>query len=59
MNERLFDDVFKLLSGLEGMNYKDARILLETALKVLESNCYLELNPTQINKLKEELKNGN
>ncbi len=59
MNEKLFDDVHKLLMSIEGLSYKDAKILLETALKVLEQNCYLEVNPAELNRIKEELKNGN
>lgn len=55
MNEKLFSDVQNLLMSLEGMNYRDAKILLETALKVLESNCYLQLNSKEI---AEGLKNG-
>lgn len=55
MNEKLFNDVQNLLMNLEGMNYRDAKILLETTLKVLESNCYLQINS---NEIKEVLKNG-
>lgn len=55
MNEKLFNDVQNLLINLEGMNYRDAKILLETTLKVLESNCYLQINQKEI---KEVLKNG-
>lgn len=43
MQERLFQDVKKLLSYIEGMPYADARLLLITALEVLEKNCYLDL----------------
>lgn len=58
MNEKLFNDTQNLLLNLNGMSYRDAKILLETALKVLETQCYLELNQNDINHLKEELKNG-
>jgi len=58
MNEKLFNDTQNLLMNLNGMSYRDAKILLETALKVLETQCYLELNQNDINHLKEELKNG-
>ncbi len=43
MQERLFQDVKKLLSYIEGMPYADARLLLITALEALEKNCYLDL----------------
>lgn len=58
MNEKLIEDVYKLLGNLEGMCFHDAKILLETALKVLETSSYLELNPNELKYLKEELKNG-
>lgn len=56
MSEKLFQDVKKLLSYIEGMPYSDARILLVTALEVLEKNCYLDL--TNFIAEKEVAKNG-
>jgi len=58
MNEKLFNETQNLLMNLNGMSYRDAKILLETALKVLETQCFLELNQNELKHLKEELKNG-
>ena len=56
MQDRLFQDVKKLLSYIEGMPCSDAKLLLVTALEVLEKNCYLDLTNFVIEK--EVVKNG-
>lgn len=44
MNEELYNDVKKILVPFEGMPVWEIRLLLKTALEVIEQHSYLNLD---------------
>ena len=44
MNEELYNDVKKILVQFEGMPVWEVRLLLKTALEVIEQHSYLNLD---------------
>lgn len=43
LNESLYKDVKSVLKTLDGLPYREARMVLLTALEAIDNHCYLDL----------------
>lgn len=43
LNKALYEDVKAVLKTIEGLPYREARIVLVTAIEAIDNHCYLDL----------------